>query len=292
MITVIGSINMDLTVGTDVFPKQGETLLGSFFEMNPGGKGANQAVAIARLGEDISFVGRVGNDPFGEILYKQLETENVNVQCLKQGASATGIANIILHEKDNRILVVPGANSEVTPEVIDEHWEHINKSSIVVMQLEIPVETVEYALKKCKENRIQVLVNPAPASRFNHAWIDLVDYLTPNEHEFEAIFGEKLERVIGKYPNKMIVTLGDRGVCYHDGEKLIHVAGYKSNVIDTTGAGDTFNGAFTYAIANKFQMEDALRFANIAASISIEKIGAQGGMPTLAQVEERLAKRN
>lgn len=292
MITVIGSINMDLTVGTDVFPKNGETLLGAFFEMNPGGKGANQAVAIARLGGDISFVGRVGHDSFGEVLYKQLQKEKVNVDCLKQGKSSTGIANIILHEQDNRILVVPGANSEVTPKVIDEHWEHINKSSIVVMQLEIPVETVEYTLKKCRENRIRVILNPAPATFFKREWLDFVDYLTPNEHELETIFGDRVERIIEKYPNKMIVTLGNRGVCYHNGDKLIHVAGYKSEAIDTTGAGDTFNGALAYAISNGYPIEAALRFANIAASISIERIGAQGGMPTFDQVEERLSKIN
>lgn len=290
MITVIGSINMDLTVGTNVFPKKGETLLASFFEMNPGGKGANQAVAIARLGGDISFVGRMGNDPFGEVLYKQLEKENVDVKCLKHGNATTGIANIILHEGDNRILVVPGANSEVTPQVIDEHWAHINKSRIVVLQLEIPIETVEYTLKKCRENRIQVILNPAPATSFKSEWLHLVDYLTPNEHEFEAIFGDKVERIIEKYPNKIIVTLGDRGVCYHDGEKFIHVDGYKSEVVDTTGAGDTFNGAFAYAISKEYPIENAMRFANIAASISIEMIGAQGGMPSLAQVEERLSK--
>ncbi|MDI7740479.1 ribokinase [Lysinibacillus fusiformis] len=289
MITVIGSINMDLTVGTNIFPKQGETLLGTFFEMNPGGKGANQAVAIARLGGEVSFVGRIGNDPFGEVLYNQMEKEKVKVDCLKKGNFSTGIANIILHEQDNRILVVPGANTEVTPKVIDEHWEHINKSSIVVMQLEIPVETVEYTLKKCREHKIQVILNPAPATFFKQEWIDLVDYLTPNEHEFEAVFGAKVEQIIDRYPNKIIVTLGDRGVCYHDGKRLINVAGYKSRVVDTTGAGDTFNGALAFAISKEHQIEDALRFANIAASISIEKIGAQGGMPILAQVEERLS---
>ena len=291
MITVIGSINMDLTVGTDVFPKKGETLLGSFFEMNPGGKGANQAVAIARLGGEISIVGRVGNDPFGEVLYKQLDKENVNVDCLQYCHASTGIANIILHEKDNRILVVPGANSEVTKEVIDEHWEHINKSSIVLMQLEIPAETALYVLEKCKQNSKQVILNPAPATIFKAEWIDLVDYLTPNEHEFEAIFGDKVERIIGKYPNKVIVTLGDRGVCYHDGKQLIKIDGCKSEVTDTTGAGDTFNGAFAYAISNNFPLGEALTFANSAAALSVEKIGAQGGMPTLAQVKERLSKR-
>ncbi|QCR33232.1 ribokinase [Lysinibacillus sp. SGAir0095] len=289
MITVIGSINMDLIVGTDVFPKKGETLLGSYFEMNPGGKGANQAVAIARLDGEVSMVGRVGIDSFGEVLFTKLEKENVNVNCLKRANTSTGIANIILHERDNRILVVPGANSKVTPKVIDEHWEHINKSSIVVMQLEIPIETVEYTLNKCKENRIQVILNPAPASFFKPEWIELVDYLTPNEHEFETIFGEKVDRMIEKYPNKVIVTLGDRGVCYHNGKKLVLVSGYKGEVTDTTGAGDTFNGAFAYAISKGFSLEEALQFANIAASISIEKIGAQSGMPTLAQVEKRLS---
>ncbi|MER2106043.1 MAG: ribokinase [Solibacillus sp.] len=287
MITVIGSINMDLVVQMDVFPTQGETVLGNLFTTIPGGKGANQAVAAARLGSQVKMVGAVGSDSFGVELRANLNEENIDTQYVKTTNSATGIANILLHEADNRIVVVPGANYEVTPGVIDAAKAVIEKSKLVVMQLEIPVETIDYSLKLCKEQGVPVLFNPAPAANFNIDWMPYISYLTPNETECALLFGDDVEAALENYPNQLIVTLGDNGARYFDGEKHVHVQGYKTTAVDTTGAGDTFNGAFAHAITTGQSIEEAVFFANIAGSLSVEKFGAQGGMPRLEDVLAR-----
>ncbi|MEK4131953.1 ribokinase [Solibacillus sp. FSL W8-0474] len=287
MITVIGSINMDLVVQMDVFPKQGETVLGSLFTTVPGGKGANQAVAAARLGSQVKMLGAVGSDSFGTELRANLNEENINTSLVMNTNGATGIANILLYESDNRIVVVPGANSKVTPEVIASAKTVIENSQLVVMQLEIPVETIEYSLKLCKELQVPVLLNPAPAANFDIEWMPYIKYLTPNETECALLFGNDVEAALEKYPNQLIVTLGDNGARYFDGEKHVHVKGYKTIAVDTTGAGDTFNGAFAHAVTNGQSIEEAVFFANIAASLSVEKFGAQGGMPKLEELIAR-----
>lgn len=290
MITVIGSINMDIVVKTDIFPKQGETVLGNLFTTIPGGKGANQAVAAARLGSPVQMIGAVGEDSFGKELYSNLKNENIDVEAIAKTTNSTGIANILLHDSDNRIIVVPGANFDVTKEVVDANLERIKKSSLVMMQLEIPVETIEYVLDLCQQLNIPVLLNPAPAGNFKKEWIEKVTYLTPNETECEYLFGADVEAILSKYPNKMIVTLGGDGAAFHNGEKIVKITGYKTTPVDTTGAGDTFNGAFAHAIISGYSIDKAVQFANIAASLSVEKFGAQGGMPSneavLARMEE------
>lgn len=287
MITVIGSINMDLVVQMDVFPKKGETVLGSLFTTIPGGKGANQAVAAARLGSQIKMLGAVGTDSFGTELRANLNEENIDTSLVINTNGATGIANILLHESDNRIVVVPGANSKVTPEEIASAKTVIENSQLVVMQLEIPVETIEYSLKLCKELQVPVLFNPAPAANFDIEWMPYIKYLTPNETECALLFGDDVEAALEKYPNQLIVTLGEDGARYFDGTKHVQIKGYKTTAVDTTGAGDTFNGAFAHAITNGQSIEEAVFFANIAASLSVEKFGAQGGMPKLEQVIAR-----
>ena len=287
MITVIGSINMDLVVQMDVFPKKGETVLGSLFTTVPGGKGANQAVAAARLGSQVKMLGAVGTDGFGTELRANLNEENIDTSLVINTNGATGIANILLHESDNRIIVVPGANSKVTPEEIAAAKTVIGNSQLVVMQLEIPVDTIEYSLKLCKELQVPVLFNPAPAANFNIEWMPYIKYLTPNETECALLFGNDVEAVLEKYPNQLIVTLGEDGARYFNGTKHVHVNGYKTTAVDTTGAGDTFNGAFAHAITTGQSIEDAVFFANIAASLSVEKFGAQGGMPKLEEVTAR-----
>ena len=287
MITVIGSINMDLVVQMDVFPKKGETVLGSLFTTVPGGKGANQAVAAARLGSQVKMLGAVGTDSFGTELRANLNEENIDTSLVINTNGATGIANILLHESDNRIVVVPGANSKVTPEEIASAKTVIENSQLVVMQLEIPVETIEYSLKLCKELQVPVLFNPAPAANFDIEWMPYIKYLTPNETECALLFGDDVEAALEKYPNQLIVTLGEDGARYFDGTKHVQVKGYKTTAVDTTGAGDTFNGAFAHAITNGQSIEEAVFFANIAASLSVEKFGAQGGMPKLEEVIAR-----
>ena len=287
MITIVGSINMDIVVQMDKFPKQGETILGQLFTTIPGGKGANQAVAAARLGSHVQIVGAVGDDSFGKELRRNLNEENIKTSYVETTQTSTGIANILLYENDNRIIVVPGANFDVTPQVVENARSIIEQSKMVVLQLEIPTETIEYTLKLCKELNVPVLFNPAPAASFNMEWMPYISYLTPNETECALLFGDELEVALEKYPNQLIITLGADGARYFDGEKHVHVAGYKTKAVDTTGAGDTFNGALAYALTTGKTIEEAVSFANYAASLSVEKFGAQGGMPSLEEVLAR-----
>ncbi len=291
MITVIGSVNMDLVVQTDIFPKLGETVLGTHYSTVPGGKGANQAVAAARLGDKVNMVACLGNDGFGTELMENLKASNVNVDRIKVSkTSASGIANILISDNDNRIIVVPGANHELVATDLDAVKEMIQQSSIVVMQLEIPIPTIRHALAICEELSVPVLMNPAPAAGFDPAFMSQLTYLTPNETECEQLFGADVDAALEQNPNKLIVTLGSEGARYFDGTQHVFVEGYPTTVVDTTGAGDTFNGAFAYAIVNGYEMKSAVQFANAAASLSVEKFGAQGGMPTLEVVNERLGR--
>lgn len=292
MITVIGSINMDIVVETTIFPKQGETVFGQGFHTVPGGKGANQAVAVARLGGDVHMVGAVGNDAFGHELRTILQKEAIQDDFVTTSETATGIANITLFEQDNRIIVVPGANNDVTEKDIDAAKALIEKSDLVIMQLEIPQQTVAYALTVCEQLGTKVLLNPAPAENFKREWMDHVAYFTPNETECADIFKEDVEAALEQFPNQLIVTLGAEGARYFDGQQHVFVKGFKTTPVDTTGAGDTFNGAFAYAITTGLSMKEAVEFANIAASLSVEQFGAQGGMPEKAAVEKRLGGLN
>lgn len=291
MITVIGSMNMDLVVDTSRVPENGETILGNSFYTFPGGKGANQAVAAARLGGDIHMIACVGNDGFGTELTRNLHEEGVDTANVSYSSEkSTGIANIILSEKDNRIIVVPGANYELTPQMIEGLRDIIKMSNVVVMQLEILPETVKAVLKFCDELTIPVVMDPAPAKYFDVDMISSIRYITPNQYECEQLFGLELDEALEMYPNQLIVTLGKDGVRYFDGEKHIHVEAIQTNAVDTTGAGDTFNGALAYAISHQYALYDAVKFANAASSLSVEKLGAQSGMPTKEEVEARLAR--
>ncbi|PIC77064.1 ribokinase [Sporosarcina sp. P19] len=288
MITVIGSANMDLVVGTKHFPDQGETVLGNVFDTVPGGKGANQAIAAARLGSETHMVACVGNDLFGTSIVNNLQQNKVGVTGVGTVDGASGIANILLSEGDNRIIVVPGANSLLMPAHIDEIEDLIKRSQLVMLQLEIPIPTVIYTLAKCQALGIPVMLNPAPAGGFELDMMPSITYLTPNETECEQIFGMDMVSALEKYPNRLIITLGNDGARFFDGKKHVIVEGFKTNAVDTTGAGDTFNGALAHGIVAGMELERAVRFANAAASLSVEKFGAQGGMPSFQEVEARL----
>ena len=290
MITVIGSANMDLVVGTEDFPNQGETVLGNVFDTVPGGKGANQAIAAARLGSETHMVACVGNDSFGTSIINNLEHNKVGVTGIGVVEGASGIANILLSEGDNRIIVVPGANSLLMPADIDGIDHLIKRSKLVMLQLEIPIPTVIYVLAKCQAAGIPVMLNPAPAGGFELGMMPSITYLTPNETECEQIFGMDMVDALEKYPNRLIITLGSDGARFFDGEKHIIVESFKTSVVDTTGAGDTFNGALAHGIVAGMELEQAVRFANAAASLSVEKFGAQGGMPSFEEVEVRLGE--
>lgn len=288
MITVVGSINMDLVVRTNRFPKQGETALGDLYKTVPGGKGANQAVSAARLGAGVQIIGAVGTDAFGDELVKGLAAENIDVGLVKRVEGTSGIANILLSEGDNRIIVVPGANHTIEAGELVELESVLAASDIVILQLELPIPVVQQTLEICHKHNVPTILNPAPADAYTKELLPYATYLTPNETEAEEIFGIEWEQKIELYPNRLIVTLGKKGARYFDGHQHVLVKGFETQAIDTTGAGDTFNGAFAVALTENLPFAEAVRFANAAASLSVEKFGAQGGMPSRQEVLERI----
>ncbi|MBW0765246.1 ribokinase [Mammaliicoccus fleurettii] len=285
-ITVIGSMSIDLVVSASKRPGKGETILGDDFFTTPGGKGANQAVAAARLGEKVQMVGRIGEDDFGKEIYGNLKNNHVIVDGVEPVTHVpSGTAHITLSEQDNSIIVVPSANNEVRPDFVKKHLEALTEGDIVLLQQEIPSETVEYVVEFCSENGLVSILNPAPYREINKSIIEKVDYLTPNETESDEMFKGDLDDALSAYPMKLIVTLGDKGAVYHNGKEKVQVDGFKRDVKDTTGAGDTFNGAFAVALQKEYNLEKALAFANLAASYSVTGMGAQGGMPTLEDIK-------
>lgn len=291
MITVVGSINMDLVVRTNRFPKQGETALGDLYTTVPGGKGANQAVAAARLGSEVHMIGAVGTDAFGDELLAGLKAESIQVNNVKRVEGTSGIANILLSEGDNRIIVVPGANHQLTAVEMKAFESQLANSQMVIMQLEIPVPVIQRTLEICHQHGVPTILNPAPATGFTDEFLSYATYLTPNETEAEEMFGQDWEAALEQYPNRLIVTIGQKGARYFDGSRHVTVEGFATEAVDTTGAGDTFNGALGVALAESMPFEEAVRFANAAASLSVEKFGAQGGMPKRQEVLARLGGR-
>lgn len=289
-IVVIGSASMDLVVTSTKRPGAGETVLGDSFKTVPGGKGANQAVAAARLGAEVTMIGRVGEDSFGEMILSNLKSNGVMTDHVEPVTGMeSGTAHIILAEGDNSIVVVKSANDRITPEYVDQAVEVIQAADIVLIQQEIPEETVIHVSELCAKYQVPLMLNPAPARPVPSSVIERAAYITPNEHEAAILFGdESLGDVLRRYPNKLIVTEGKRGVRYYDGLQEVVVPGYKVEAVDTTGAGDTFNGAFAVALSEGMSIADSLRFANRAASLSVMKFGAQGGMPSRLEVEGSL----
>ncbi|MED2491398.1 ribokinase [Bacillus thuringiensis] len=289
-IAVVGSISMDLVAVSKKRPKAGETVIGEAFHTIPGGKGANQAVAAARLGANVAMVGAVGNDDCGTVVRKNLENERIFIDYVVPVTDrTTGIAHIVLAEEDNSIVVVQGANALVNKSVVDRSKDLLVKADMVVLQLEIPLETVKYVLAICEEHNIPVMLNPAPAQVLSEEILEKATYITPNEHECRIVlddFKSPIEDLLAKYPNKLLMTEGSNGVRFHNGTEIVHVPSIAVDVVDTTGAGDTFNGALAVALSEGETLQKAIRFANIAGGLSVTKLGAQGGMPTRDRVRE------
>ncbi len=293
-IGVVGSINMDMTVKAERIPLKGETLKGWDLQYIPGGKGANQAVAMAMLGAEVEMFGCVGDDAAGESLVKNLWDTGVETGHIKVVPGVpTGLAMITVGENDNTIIVVAGTNDHVDIDYVNEVKDSILECEIVLLQHEIPQETVEYVIALCADSGVKVVLNPGPARPVKQETLEKVTYLTPNEHEAVILFGRDIsfEEMMKKYPEKLVITQGSRGVstCLKSGEVIL-VPARKSNVVDTTGAGDTLNGAFTVAVTEGKGIADALAFANTAAGLSTEKFGAQGGMPTLEEVRSAMPR--
>jgi len=293
-IAVVGSINMDMTVKTERIPLAGETVKGEDLCYIPGGKGANQAAAMAKLGADVEMFGCVGEDEAGAKLLKDLEESGVGTKWIRKSRGVpTGLAMITAGEGDNTIVVVAGANDSVTPEYIDSVRENLLEADIVILQHEIPAETNKYVIRLFYENHKKIVLNPGPARPVSQEIIDKITYLTPNEHEAAIIFGTELstEELLRKYPEKLLITMGSKGVAIRllSGGTLL-VPARPAKVVDTTGAGDTLNGAFTVQIAEGRSVEEALTFANVAASLSTEKFGTRAGMPTYKEVLDEIER--
>jgi ribokinase len=295
-IIVVGSINMDLVARTHSLPQPGETVTGTAFEMTPGGKGANQAVAVARLGYPVKMVGMVGEDVFGHALVDHLAASDVGVWAVDRVEGASGVASILVTDSgQNSIVVVPGANGHVDRAYLDKNIELIHGAGMVLVQLEIPKDTIEYLLEICSEANVQVMLDPAPAAALPAATWKRVAWFTPNETE-AAFYTAKesdaptaAKRLLDLGLRRVILKRGAQGAYFADASGQANwVQPFKVDVVDTVGAGDCFNGAFAVALMEGRSLPEAARFASAAAAISVTRRGAQESMPTRQEVEEFL----
>ena len=293
-IVVVGSINMDLVTQAPRFAGPGETLLGERFLTVPGGKGANQAVAAARLGADVALVGATGNDTFGQQLRQGLIAEGIDLAHVAQLADcASGTASITIAGGENQIIVVPASNAQVTPEQVEEARALIALADSVLVQMEIPLETVEATLRLGDRLGVPVILNPAPAQKLPLEWLKLARYITPNQHELSILMGADLDEdfrtLMQRAPCPVVLTRGAEGAWYREQGEPIHQSGFQVDVVDSTGAGDTFNAALAVFLHEGLPI--AVRKACAAAALSVGKLGAQGGMPRLTEVQALLAQK-
>lgn len=288
-ILVIGSANIDLTIHTDRMPKLGETVAGHGFSMNSGGKGANQAVAAAKLGGDVKFLGVIGNDTYGEKLLADLRKSGAFFEGITADGVPTGTACITVVNGDNFIVLNPGANDLLTPEIIEEKAELIRKSDYVIMQLEIPVDSVLRAAVIAKDAGTSVVLNPAPVKELPDEIYRLIDIMIPNEYEAMLLTGISTDNEQGcraavedlrkKGVKTVIITLGDRGCVYNDGDRIIfHPAG-KADVVDTTSAGDSFIGALCCKLSSGNSLPESIDYATKVAAVTVSRRGASESIP-------------
>lgn len=298
-ILVIGSSNTDLVVQADRLPAPGETILGGQFFVSPGGKGANQAVAAARLSSGISFCCKVGSDDYGKAAKALFEKEGIDTRYVISTADyPSGVALITVDSKgENCIVVASGANMQMTREDIDK-IDDFAKYPYILAQLETPLEVIEYAAKKAKEVGSRFILNPAPACPLNESLLGCVDIITPNETEAEILTGIKVEsdqdairaaRVLfEKGVSNVVITLGSRGCLVYDGTTATFVDAFKVKAVDTTAAGDVFNGAMTVALSEGKTLIQAAQFGCAASSIAVTRKGAQASAPSREEVDNIL----
>jgi len=295
---VIGSLNMDMTVKVEELPKLGETIFGDDFYESCGGKGANQAVAISKLGMETEMIGMVGKDSQGEKLIQNLNKYGIKSDNIIKSDDLTGRAIITVDKKgDNNIIVIPGSNFKITKEYIQEKQDVIASSDVVILQNEIPFETVEFSLLKAKELGKITIFNPAPARQLNEKIFKNTDYLILNETEMEEIFGIGInDKVyIGRIFHKkkecgirnIILTLGDNGsVLFSEDDNIKKYDAYEVKAVDTTAAGDSFIGAFTMKICETGDADKAIKYATAVSAIVVTRQGAQDSIPTREEIEK------
>ena len=291
-VLVFGSINMDLVVETSTFPRLGETLPGASFATHAGGKGANQAVAAARLGAHVTMLGRVGSDSFGAELKARLAAEGVATRWVHETPGvSTGIAAITVCNADNAIVVVPGANACLSAADLDLAESAFAETDVVLAQLEVPLATVEHGAGLAARYRKPFVLNPAPAARLPESLLARCTLITPNEYELATALAQPdlgWQELLTRLPGRVVMTKGAEGAYFSDGGTLLHQLSFAAKPVDTTGAGDTFNGAL--GAFWDLGLAEAVRRGCAAGALSVTKRGAQDSMPTLAELNAFLGR--
>jgi len=295
-ISVLGIFVADISFSGSKIPAIGETILGTKYNIGPGGKGCNQAIAIARLGGKVSFISKIGKDSYGKLALDTLKKNNISTTNIIQDKNfQTGVAGILVDQNSgkNAINVITGAPSSLTAKELDNHIDTIKKSKIFLTQLEVPKEVTLHCLKAAKENNCLTILNPAPASEIK-GFFDYIDFFTPNETEAEFYTGIKItnekeakvaaEKLLGMGIKKVVITLGEKGLFYSDGKEEIYLKANSVKVVDTTGAGDAFNGGLAFCLSQNKPIKECLEFANKVAGASTTKQGAGDAMPFFKEI--------
>ena len=296
-ITVLGIFVADISFSGPKIPSIGETILGKKYNIGPGGKGCNQAIAIARLGGNTNFISKIGKDAYGELALKTLEENKISTENIIQDDSQqTGVAGILVDQNTgkNAINVIVGAPSSLKINEIEKQMNLIKNSKILLTQLEIPKDVTLHCLKTAKENGCLTILNPAPASEITKEFYNCIDYFTPNETEAEFYTGIKItnekeakqaaDKLVNLGIKKIIITLGEKGLFYSDGKEEIFLKASSVKAIDTTGAGDAFNGGLAFGLSKEKPIKECLELANKVAGISTTKLGAGDAMPFLKDI--------
>ena len=298
-ISVLGIFVADISFSGNRIPSVGETILGDNYNIGPGGKGCNQAIAIARLGGKVNFISKIGKDNYGQLAINTLNQNNIDTSTVIQSSDhQTGVAGIMVNSKtgNNAINVITGAPSTLTIDEVNKNLDKIKNSKIFLTQLEIPKDVTLYSLKIAKRNKVLTILNPAPASEISKEFFNYIDYFTPNETEAEFYTGIKIRnekeakeastKLLNLGVKKVIITLGEKGLFYSDGKEDIYIKALDlKNVLDTTGAGDAFNGGLAFALSQNKPIEEALNLANKVAGLSTTKFGAGKSMPLLVDLD-------
>jgi ribokinase len=297
-ISVLGIFVADISFSGNKIPSIGETILGNSYNIGPGGKGCNQAIAIARLGGKVNFISKIGKDDYGQLALNTLDQNKIDTSAIIQSQNQqTGVAGIMVDKKTgkNAINVITGAASTLTINEVNKNIDKIKNSKIFLTQLEIPKDVTLYSLKISKENKVLTILNPAPASKISKEFFNYIDYFTPNETEAEFYTGIKITnekeakeasiKLLNIGLKRVIITLGEKGLFYSDGKEEIYLKATQVKAIDTTGAGDAFNGGLAYALSQNKSIKDSLNLANQVAGLSTLKLGAGNAMPLLSDLE-------
>ena len=296
-ISVLGIFVADISFSGNKIPSAGETILGNNYNIGPGGKGCNQAIAIARLGGKVNFISKIGKDDYGQLALNTLNQNNIDTSTIIQSSShQTGVAGIMVDKQTgkNAINVITGAPSTLNINELNKNIDKIKNSKIFLTQLEIPKEVTLHSLKTAKENKVLTILNPAPASEISKEFFNNIDYFTPNETEAEFYTGIKITnekeakeasiKLLNLGLKKVIITLGKKGLFYSDGNEDIYLKAIPVKAIDTTGAGDAFNGGLAFALSQNKSIKNALNLANEVAGLSTTKLGAGNSMPLLSNL--------